>query len=113
MSIVLVGGVIEPRKLAWARAALAREIDWWPSRRSRGPMRALVGRIRAGRIDALVVLEDLVGHHHHDAVVRAARETGVPVAYARTAGQGALRQAFADVEARRSRTNVEAVPPSM
>ena len=50
------------------------------------------------RVAAIVILEGLAGHKHFEPLVAAARQTGTPLAYGDTAGTGALRKAFSEIE---------------
>jgi len=59
---------------------------------------SLEGRILDGNVGALVIVEGLGGHKHFEPLVAAARQTGTPLAYGDTAGMGALRKAFREIE---------------
>lgn len=56
-------------------------------------------RIRQGRVAALVILERAVKHRHTDAVMAAARDSGVPVAFAGQGGKASIARAVAQIEA--------------
>jgi hypothetical protein len=55
-------------------------------------------RIRNGSVAAIVVLEGLASHSQMDALVRKAKQHGVPTAYARRGGFAAISSALVQVE---------------
>jgi hypothetical protein len=68
--------------------------------RSASAVTALAKRIRDGRLAALVLLNGLMDHKQSEPLLIAAREVGLPVAYADKAGHGALARAFLELETR-------------
>ena len=54
--------------------------------------------MREGRVAAVVVLEELIGHRHFSPVVDAARHATVPLAYGAKAGKASIVRALHDIE---------------
>jgi hypothetical protein len=101
LPIVVVGGV--GRKAASLPAELEERVEWIDiTRQGTVAIGNLTQRIRAGRVAALVLLEGLVGHRHSEPLVGAAREAGIPLAYAGKGGRAALDRALGDVLSRLS-----------
>ncbi len=99
LPIVVVGGV--GRKATSLPRELEERIEWIDTeRQGTVAIGNLTQRIRSGRVGALVLLEGLVGHRHSEPLVGAARESGIPLAYAGKGGRAALDRALGDVLAR-------------
>lgn len=100
--VALVGGVVKNEKLERVRARTGIEVEWigLDAGKSAAAVTALAKRIRDGRLAALVLLNGLMDHKQSEPLVTAARETGLPVAYADKAGKGALVKAFVELERR-------------
>ncbi len=93
--IVIVGGSFKLDKLAWLPAALAEHVEWVDTNRQGTRAIGNLGqRIKGGRIAALIVVEGRVGHKHSEPLLSAAREAGIPSAFAGKGGGLALKQAF-------------------
>jgi hypothetical protein len=100
--VVLVGGVVKNEKLDRVRARTGIEVDWvgLDVGKSAAAVAALAKRIRDGRLAALVLLNGLLDHKQSEPLISAARDVGLPVAYADKAGKGALVKAFVELERR-------------
>ena len=99
LPIVVVGGVA--RRATWLPHELEERIEWIDTtRQGTVAIGNLTQRIRSGRVGALVLLEGLVGHRHSEPLVSAAREAGLPLAYAGKGGRAALDRALGDVLSR-------------
>jgi hypothetical protein len=100
--VVLVGGVVKNEKLDRVRRRTGIDVEWigLDAGKSAAAVAALAKRIRDGRLAALVLLNGLMDHKQSDPLMSAAREVGLPVAYADKAGKGALVKAFVDLERR-------------
>jgi hypothetical protein len=100
--VVLVGGVVKNEKLDRVRARTGIEVDWvgLDVGKSAAAVTALAKRIRDGRLAALVLLNGLLDHKQSEPLISAARDVGLPVAYADKAGKGALVKAFVELERR-------------
>lgn len=97
--VVLVGGQVENKKLELIKRRFGLDPEWIETDGIRA-VQALERRVTDRRISAVVFLNGLLGHTHFGSIISAARQTGVPVAYADTAGTGALRKAFTEIEER-------------
>lgn len=108
--VVVVGGVARPEKLARVRKITAIAVEWLglDAGRSAAAVTALAKRIRDGRLGALVLLNGLMDHKQSEPLMSAAREVGLPVAYADKAGRGALARAFLELEKRCGDANTSA-----
>jgi hypothetical protein len=100
--VVMVGGLVKREKLDRVRARTGIEVEWigLAAGKSAAAVTALAKRIRAGRLAALVLLNGLMSHKESEPLVAAAREVGLPVAYADKAGKGSLVKAFVELEKR-------------
>lgn len=98
--VVLVGGLVVNEKLDWIKKRYGFVPEWIETEGTMKGVQSLEGRILDKRITAVVILEGLGGHKHFDPLVDAARQTGTPLVYGDTAGTGALRKAFAEIEER-------------
>jgi hypothetical protein len=100
--VVMVGGMVKREKLDRVRARTGIPVEWigLAAGKSAAAVASLAKRIREGRIAALVVLNGLMQHKEYEPLIAAAREHGLPVAYADKAGKGALVKAFVELEER-------------
>lgn len=97
--VILVGGIPKQPKLQRLCERFGFEPEWLETQTAgNNAVRGLEGRILDGRVTAVVVLEGLLGHKHYEPLVAAARQSGTPLAYGDTAGVGALRKAFSEIE---------------
>ncbi len=97
--IVLVGGMVKQEKLERLRRHLGAEVEWVAT--DGGSLQGIASlerRVREGRIAAVVVLEELVGHRHFVPVAEAARHVGTPLAYGAKAGKASIARALQDLE---------------
>lgn len=98
LPVVLVGGLVENKKLELIQRRFGIEPEWIETENGVRGVQALEGRILSGNVSAVVVLDGLISHKHFEPLVAAARQTGTPLAYGDTAGTGALKKAFAEIE---------------
>ncbi len=99
--LVLLGGTVEPEKLERLKSLLGKNVDWIETSDGNAQgVSSLADRVRGGRIGAVMVLEELIGHRHFNLVVEAARTSTplTPVGYGRKAGKGAVNEALAAIE---------------
>jgi hypothetical protein len=95
LPIVLVGGVGRPSS---ALSGAADRLEWIDTtRQGTVAIGNLTQRIRSGRVAALVLLEAHLGHRHSEPLISAARDVGIPFAYAGKGGRAALDRALGDV----------------
>ncbi len=96
--IVVVGGVPKRERAATLSPGVAERLEWIDTtRQGTVAIGNLTQRIRGGRVAGLVLLEGLVGHRHSEPLVSAAREVGVPFAYAGKGGRAAFERALGQV----------------
>ncbi len=97
--IVLLGGIIKADKLERLRRHLGDNVEWetTDSNSSRS-IHALERRIRDGRVGAVIVLDELLGHRHFEPVVDAARASGIPLSYGAKAGKASILAALQEIE---------------
>ena len=96
LPIVVVGGV--GRKATSHPHEVEERLEWIDTTRQGTVANGnLTRRIRSGRVAALVLLAGLVGHRHSEPLVSAAREAGIPWAFAGKGGRAALDRALGDV----------------
>jgi hypothetical protein len=97
--IVLVGGLVKRDKLAALVVVLGFTPEWVETEgTAKNTIRALEGRILDGRIAGVVVLEGIMSHTHVEPLLRAARQTGTPFAYADRGGKASFERAFEELE---------------
>lgn len=99
-TVVIVGGLVENKKLEWIERGFGFVPEWIETHDTMKAVQALASRVARGDVSAIVILDRLIGHSQQDAILNAARKTGTPIAYAHTAGCGAIRKAFLELEAR-------------
>lgn len=103
--VVLVGGVVKNEKLDRLRKHIGPGVEWIETdANGTKTITALERRIRDGNVGAVIILEELIGHKHHDPLVDAAHIAGTPVAYGRKAGKGSIAKALLEIEASLERT---------
>jgi hypothetical protein len=96
--LVVVGGVPRPERARALPREVADRIEWIDTtRQGTVAIGNLTQRLRARRVSGLVLLEGMVGHRHSEPLVHAARDGGVPIAYAGKGGKGALERALAEL----------------
>lgn len=103
---LIVGGIVKHEKLARLRAETGIDLAWiaLDTGRSAAAVASIASRLRARRIDRVVLLEGLLegllDHKQSEPIVAAAREVAAPIAYARKGGLSSVRQALLDLELR-------------
>lgn len=97
--LVLLGGSVKQEKLNRLKQIIGSNVQWVDTAdgNQRG-VESLARRVREGRISAVVILEELIGHAHFSPVAEAARQTSTPLAYGAKAGKAMIIQALADIE---------------
>jgi hypothetical protein len=98
--LVLLGGVVKQEKLDRLKKHLGGEVEWIATDNGNPQgIASLERRVREGRVGAVVVLEELIGHRHFSPVVDAARQVLMPIAYGAKAGKASIERALQDLEA--------------
>lgn len=98
--LVLLGGVVKQEKLERLKKHLGAEVEWIATDNGNPQgIASLERRVREGRVGAVVVLEELIGHRHFSPVVDAARQVVMPIAYGAKAGKASIVRALQDIEA--------------
>jgi hypothetical protein len=96
--IVIVGGLNRHEKLSLP-AAIKLQLEWVETtRQGTHAIGNLATRIRQHRLAGLILLEGVLGHKHSDPLVAAARDAGIPTAYAGKGSPIALRRAMLQLE---------------
>lgn len=100
-SVVLVGGVIKNDVLDHVRIHHGLAAEWvgLPGTDAHAS-RALVERIRSGRVGAVVVLEGLTASNQIKTVVDACKDASVPFAYGGRGSGESLQSALSELESR-------------
>lgn len=97
--LVLLGGVVKQEKLERLKKHLGAEVEWIATDNGNPQgIASLERRVREGRVGAVVVLEELIGHRHFSPVVDAARQVVMPIAYGAKAGKASIVRALQDIE---------------
>ncbi len=97
--LVLLGGVVKQEKLERLKKHLGAEVEWIATDNGNPQgIASLERRVREGRVGAVVVLEELIGHRHFSPVVDAARQVMMPIAYGAKAGKASIVRALQDIE---------------
>lgn len=97
--IVIIGALTGRDRTEGIATELAKHVEWIDTaREGSGAVGNLPQRIRQGRVAAVVILERAVQHRHTEPVMAAAREAGVPAAFAGKGGSGALARALEQLE---------------
>lgn len=97
--LVLLGGVVKQEKLDRLKKHLGAEVEWIATDNGNPQgIASLERRVREGRVGAVVVLEELIGHRHFSPVVDAARQVEMPIAYGAKAGKASIVRALQDIE---------------
>jgi hypothetical protein len=103
--IVLVGGIVENKKLEWITKHYGFTPEWIETQNAVKTVQSLEGRILDGRVGAVVILEGLIGHKHFEPIAAATRQTGTPLTYGDTAGTASLKKGFGEIEEQLGRSN--------
>lgn len=97
--LVVVGGLGKKESPQSLASEVPTNTEWIDTRKDGfKAIGNLDRRVRDGRIAALVLLEGSLGHKHTDPLVGAAREKGVPYAYANKGGKASLLRALDELE---------------
>jgi DNA-binding LacI/PurR family transcriptional regulator len=64
-------------------------------------------RVRQRRVAGIIILDRAVKHRHTEPVMAAAREAGIPIAFAGQGGHASLARAFAQLELALGSASVE------
>lgn len=97
--VVLLGGVVKQEKLDRLKKHFGSDVEWIATDNGNAQgIASLERRVREGRVAAVVVLEELIGHRHFSPVVDAARQATVPLAYGAKAGKASIVRALHDIE---------------
>lgn len=97
--ILLAGGIIVQEKIRSVHDRFGLKVEWHEidhdNPRASG---ALLHRVRAGKVGAIVLLEGVMRHSTYASVVDVCTTYGVPYAMGDKAGIASLQSAFADLE---------------
>lgn len=75
---ILVGGdPREPNRLRLEQSFQFATLDWEPAEHRRNSLLAVRDRVRAGKVDIVIILGAFVGHDADEIILPACRETGV------------------------------------
>jgi hypothetical protein len=97
--LVIVGGVSKRERLLDWPARLREKLEWIDTtRQGTHAIGNLERRIRERRLAALVVLEGMLSHRHSDPLIAAARQVGLPHAYAGKGGRASFARALGELE---------------
>jgi hypothetical protein len=97
--IVIIGALTGRDRTEGIATELAKHVEWIDTaREGSGAVGNLPQRIRQGRVAAVIILERAVQHRHTEPVMAAARDAGVPAAFAGKGGSGALARALEQLE---------------
>jgi hypothetical protein len=100
IKVVVLGGVAKGEKLSRIEVMRGMDIEWTSADKAgKNAIRNLEGRILDGRVAGIVVLDGFISHTQSEPVVRAARQTGTPLAYADKGGIAAIEKAVTEIEA--------------
>jgi hypothetical protein len=98
-SVLLVGGVTQTSTVDRVQRELSLCLEWIPViGQNPAARRNVIGRIKRGKVGAVIVLEGLVGHSLSGPVLRACKTTDTPFAYGGRAGSEQLHAAFRSLE---------------
>jgi hypothetical protein len=97
--VVMIGGIVKQDKIQAIRERFGIDVEWIDTSRSgNNTIGSVEKRIREKRLAAVVVLQGLISHKHFEPLVGAARQVGLPFAYADKAGMGSVSRAFTEIE---------------
>jgi len=97
--IAIIGALSGRDKASALPTALAVHAEWIDTERDGAhAVGNLPQRIRQGRVGAVIILDRVVQHRHTDAVMSAAREADVPLAFAGQGGRASLLRALEQME---------------
>lgn len=96
--LVVIGALSRDRSDS-APEGLAARIEWIDTERDGvHALGNLPQRIRQGRVAAVVILDRAVKHKHSEPAVAAARDAGVPTAFAGQGGRASFERALTQLE---------------
>jgi hypothetical protein len=98
--IVVIGALSGRDRGSALPADLAEQVEWIDTERDGAhAVGNLPQRVRQGRVAAIVILDRAVQHRHTEPVMAAARDSGVPFAFAGQGGKASLVRALEQLEA--------------
>ncbi|HEY8946412.1 MAG TPA: hypothetical protein VIM73_19310 [Polyangiaceae bacterium] len=98
--LVVIGGLSRRERSSVFPVAIAERCEWVDTEHDGAhAIGNLPQRVRQGRVAAIVILHRAVQHRHTEAVVAAAREADVPIAFAGQGGKASLLRAVEQLEA--------------
>jgi hypothetical protein len=96
--LVVIGALSRDRSES-APDDLAEHIEWIDTERDGvHALGNLPQRIRQGRVAGVIILDRAVKHKHSEPALAAARDAGVPTAFAGQGGRASLERAFTQLE---------------
>ena len=100
-ALVITGGLRKEAKLRVIQQRFGVPVEWHEiDSDSQRDVEAIVNRIRAGRVGAVILLTGLMAHKVREKIVQACSQYNVPYTTADKGGTGAIEQAFNDLERR-------------
>ncbi len=97
--VVLVGGIRKPDKIRLINERFGIDVEWLEIEDdSPKATEAIVRRIRSGRIAAILLLKDLVGHKTSRAIIVACQTCNIPWVHANRAGTATIEAALIEIE---------------
>lgn len=98
--IVAIGALAGRDRSPSVPDELAGSVEWIDTEREGAhAIGNLPQRVRQGRVAGVIILDRVVSHRHTEPVVAAARDAGVPVAFAGQGGKASLVRALERLEA--------------
>ncbi|MBL8604252.1 MAG: hypothetical protein JNK72_20155 [Myxococcales bacterium] len=99
LPVVLLGGLVKHDKVDRLQRQLGDGIEWEATEgNATRVIQSLERRLRDGRVGAVIVLDELIGHRHFEPVVEAARATATPLTYGGKAGKASISAALQEIE---------------
>lgn len=97
--IVVIGALAGRDKSIGLPKELNDQVEWIDTERDGiHAVGNLPQRVRQGRVAGIVILDRVVQHKHTEPVLAAARDTGVPVAFAGQGGKASFARALEQLE---------------
>jgi hypothetical protein len=98
--LVVIGALSGRDRSGALPAELGAHAEWIDTERDGAhAVGNLPQRLRQGRVAGVVILDRVVQHRHTEPVVAAARDAGVPIAFAGQGGKASLLRALEQLEA--------------
>jgi hypothetical protein len=97
--LVMIGALSGRDRSGALPLEISAHVEWIDTERDGAhAVGNLPQRLRQGRVAGVVILDRVVQHRHTDPVVAAARDAGVPIAFAGQGGKASLLRALEQLE---------------